>query len=258
MNPIWPGALNLTVLIAFQRNRKVIMQFKAIALALPLLAIEPVCLAQSLEKNGLPCLVEICIGDGLTELSKIQWTPAQTSFKINNKLQNTAERKLSEDDLKILRAVYPNAGEAAPFLYEKQFDSTALAGLARVTAACDVNELFGAFGTQGAIPTRVGISLSPSLTDSSRPTWTVTSIIREFPSATSIEEKAELTLRLKQRYGRFGASGKELPPAKPGEARYFLGGMAHFGFGLSLVRAPDEEKRMKAHPLCSTDKAKGG
>jgi len=226
------------------------MQFKALALALPLLAMQPACFAQSMEKNGLPCTPEICLGDGLPELSKIQWTPAQTAFKINNKVQNTAERKLSDDDLKTLKALYPSAGEAAPFLYEKQFDASALAGLSRVTAACDVNELFGSFGSSEA-PTRVGISLMPNLTDSSRQVWTVTSIIREFPTAVTIEQKADLTLLLKRRYAKFGAGSRELPPAKPGEGRFFLGGMANFGFGLSLVRTPDEETRMKVHPLCA-------
>lgn len=233
------------------------MQFRALALALPLLALQPACFAQSMEKNGLPCVPEICLGDGLPELSKIQWAPAQTSFKINNKVQNTSERKLSDDDLKTLKAIFPSAGEAAPFLYEKQFDSSALAGLSRVTAACDVNELFGSFGSSEA-PTKVGISLSPNLTDSSRQAWTVTSIIREFPTAVTIEQKADLTLLLKRRYARFGAGSRELPPAKPGEGRFFLGGMAHFGFGLSLIRAPDEEARMKAHPLCSAGAKAGG
>ena len=226
------------------------MRLKALALALPLLAMPPACFAQPLEKNGLPCLLELCVGDGLAELAKLQWVPAQTSFKINNKVQNTAERKLSDDDLKGLKALYPNAGEAAPYLYEKQFDSGALAMLARVTAACDINELIGTFGNREAAPTRVGISLMPSLADPGKHVWTVTSIVREFPSAASIEQKAELTGMLKRRYAKFGAGSRELPPAKPGEGRFFLGGMANFGFGLSLVRAEDEASRLKTHPMC--------
>ncbi|MES2320493.1 MAG: hypothetical protein V4631_23695 [Pseudomonadota bacterium] len=234
---------------------KVIMQFKAIVLALPLLALQPACLAQTMEKNNLPCVPELCVGDGMAELAKLQWVPAQTSFKINNKFQNTAERKLSEDDLKVLKALYPNAADAAPYLYEKQFDAQALAMLGRVTAACDANELFGNFGSAGA-PTRVGISLMPSAADASRHVWTVTSIVREFPDAATIEQKASLTTLLKRRYSKFGAGSTELPPAKPGEGRYFLGGMANFGFGLSMVRAPDEGNRMVKHPMCGGDKAK--
>lgn len=231
------------------------MQLKAIVLALPLLAFGPACLAQNLEKNGLPCVPEICIGDSLPELSKIQWLPAQTAFKINNKVQSTIDRKLSEDDMKLLKAVFPSAAEAAPFLYEKQFDALALPGLGRITAACDVNELFGSFGSTAA-PTKVGISLMPSLADPGKQAWTVTSIVREFPDAATIEQKASLTAMLKRRYSKFGAGSGELPPATPGEGRFFLGGMGNFGFGISLVRAPDEGNRMKGHPSCAaTSKA---
>lgn len=228
------------------------MQFKAIVLALPLLALAPACLAQApvLEKNGLPCLPEICLGDGMPELSKILWAPAQTSFKINNKLQNTAERKLSDDDLKVLKALFPNASEAAPFLYEKQFDAIALPLLSRVTAACDVNELFGSFGSTAA-PTKVGISLMPSPSNPSTQAWIVTSIVREFPDATTLEQKSSLTLLLKRRYAKFGAGSRELPPAIPGEGRFFLGGMSNFGFGLSMVRTPNEANNMKRHPMCA-------
>lgn len=226
------------------------MLFKAIVLALPLLAIGPAALAQSQEKNGLPCVTEICLGDGLPELGKIQWTPAHTSFKINNKVQPTSERKLSEDDLRSLRALFPSAGEAAPYLYEKQFDAGALPALARVTAACDVNELFGSFGSSAA-PTKVGISLMPTAADPSRQAWTVTSIVREFPDVSSIEQKASVTLMLNRRYAKFGAGTRELPETKPGDGRFFLGGMSSFGFGLSLVRAPEEDKRLKLHALCA-------
>lgn len=227
------------------------MPLKAIVLALSLLAVVPGAMAQNgIEKNGLPCIPEICLGDSLPELSKILWAPAQTSFKINNKAQATSERKLSDDDLKALKGLFPMAAEAAPFLYEKQFDASALQALSRVTAACDVNELFGTFGSS-AVPTKVGISLMPSASDPGRQAWTVTSIVREFPDVNTIEQKASVTLMLKQRYGRFGAGTRELPSTKPGDGRFFLGGMSNFGFGLSMVRAPDEDKRLKQHTMCS-------
>lgn len=234
------------------------MQLRAIALALPLLAVAPTSFAASLEKNGLPCLLEICVGDSLPELSKLPWTPAQTPFKVNNKMQATSERKLSDDDLRSLKTMFPNVGEAAPYLYEKQFDAAALPALSRISAACDSNELFGVFGSQSGALTKVGISLMPTAADASKQAWTVTSIVREFPTVSTIEQKADLTSMLKSRYAKYGAGTSELPPAKPGEARFFLGGMANFGFGLSMVRADDESKRMKSHPMCGGDKAKAG
>ncbi|MES2016513.1 MAG: hypothetical protein V4484_08450 [Pseudomonadota bacterium] len=230
------------------------MQLRALALALPLLAVQSTSFAEPLEKNGLPCLLEVCLGDSLPELTKLPWAPATTPFKINNKVQATVERKLSDDDLRALKAMFPNAGDAAPYLYEKQFDATALPALSQVGAACDANELFGTFGTASGALTRVGVSLMPSPADAAKQVWTVTSIIREFPTVSTIEEKASLTAMLKRRYAKYGAGTAELPPAKPGEGRFFLGGMSNFGFGLSMVRSLDETKRMKQHPMCGAAK----
>jgi hypothetical protein len=227
------------------------MQLKAIALALPLLAMQPASFAQSMEKNGLPCVQEVCLGDGLAELAKVDWAPAQTTFKINNKVQLTGARKLSDDDLRLLKANFPVANDAAPYLHEKQFDSAGLKSLSQVTAACDANELFGMYGTGTEAPTKVGISLTPSPTSPGTQVWTVTSIVRDFPSAVSNDEKASITALLKRRYGKFGAGSLELPTAKPGEGRFFLGGSSHFGFGLSMVRPLDETTRLKSHPMCS-------
>lgn len=227
------------------------MPLKALTLAVSLLAVHDASLAQSMEKNGLPCVQEICLGDGIAELVKLDWAPAQTPYKVNNKVQATAEHKLSDDDLRMLKAVFPNAGPSAPYLYEKQFDAAGLKALASVSAACDVNELFGTFGAGGASPTRVGISLAPSPTYPNKQAWMVTSILREFPSATDNDVKASLTKQLKFRYTRFGAGSRELPVAKPGEGRFFLGGSADFGFGLAMVRAPDEAARLKVNPMCA-------
>ncbi len=107
------------------------MSFKVIAVALTLIGTHASGMGQTLEKNGLPCVAELCIGDGITELSKIQWTPSHTSYKVNNKVQLTSEKKLTDDDLRVLKSTYPVAGEAAPFLHERIFDASALPVLAR-------------------------------------------------------------------------------------------------------------------------------
>jgi hypothetical protein len=227
------------------------MQLKAIALALPLLALQTAGFAQTMEKNGLPCVEEVCLGDGLAELAKISWLPAHSLLKANNKVQSMGERKLADDDLRTLKAAYPISNEAAPFLFEKQFDATALKALAGVPAACEVNVIFGSYGTDARAPTKVGLSLMPSPADASRQAWVVTSIVREFPTAVANEVRVTVTEELKRRYGKYGAGGRDLPNAKPGEGRFFLGGMSNFGFGLSMTRAPDEAARLKANPMCT-------
>lgn len=216
-------------------------------------------MAQELEKKGLPCVAELCLGDGIAELSKIQWAPAQNSFKVNNKVQLTSTRKLSDDDMRALRGTWPVVGEAAPYLYDKQFDNGALPILTRVAAACESNELFGTFGAEGETPTRVGISLTPSLSDPAKQEWIVTTIVREFPTAVSNDDKSMMTKLLNKRYSKFGAGRVDVPPAQVGEGRYFPGGMNRFGFGLSLYRGNDEAQRLKANPACSAgDKSKVG
>ncbi|SHG55420.1 hypothetical protein [Massilia sp. CF038] len=235
------------------------MSLKVFAVALPLLALQAPCMAQDLEKKGLPCVAELCLGDGLAELSKIQWAPAQNSFKVNNKFQLTATRKLSDDDLRALRGTWPSAGDAAPYLHDKQFDTGALPLLPKIMAACESNELFGTFGADSDTPTRVGISLTPSLSDPAKQEWIVTTIVREFPSAVSNDDKSMMTKLLNKRYAKFGAGRVDVPPAQVGEGRYFPGGMNRFGFGLSLYRGNDESARLKSNAACSAmDKPKAG
>lgn len=232
------------------------MSIKVLALALPLLAMQSTCLAQDLERKGLPCVGEVCLGDGVAELSKIQWAPAQSAFKIDNKAQLSAARKLSEDDMRTVKAAFPNAGDAAPYLHFKQFDAAALPSLSRLAAACETHELFGTYGANTETPTRVGISLTPSQADPGKQVWTVTTIVREFPSALNNVQKSQITSQLNQRYAKYGAGTPNIPQAKPGEARFFPSGMTRFGFGLSLIRNADEAARLRQHPVCGGDKNK--
>ncbi len=237
------------------------MTFKVLALALPLIALQPQSVAQELEKRGLPCVAEICLGDGIAELSKIQWAPAQNAFKINTKAEATGNLKLSDDQLRMLSLIYPVAGDAAPYLHANQFDSGALPALAKVPAACQSTELIGTYGADGNTPTRIGISLTPSAADPSKQVWTVTTIVREFPTVTTNRGRAEISKQLVARYGKFGAGVSDMPAAKAGEGRFFPSGMTRFGFGLSLGRGGDEPSRLARHPACSGaggDKAKAG
>lgn len=229
------------------------MSLKALALALPLVVMSCGAAAQELEKNGLPCVPELCIGDSLQDLAKISWQPAQQRYKLNNKPVLTAERKLSEVESNVLQAAYPNVGAAAPYFFERQFDATAVPLLAQVAAACEVNELFGHFGGATGAPTRVGLSLAPSKSDPARQVWTVTTIVREFPSAKSNEERSEITAALAKRYWKFGG-GNRIVETKPFEGRFMATGSSHFGFGLAMMRPTDELIRLKQHPSCTAAK----
>lgn len=227
------------------------MPFKALAIALSLIAVPSPGMAQDLEKNGLPCVAEICIGDGIAELSKISWAGAKNPLKIGNIAQLTSAHALSEDDLRALKAVFPAAADAAPYLHERQFDAAALPALAKVTAACQSNELVGSYGTGGNTPTKVRISLMPSLSDPSKQAWTVTGVAREFPSVASDAERGQINKLLNQKYAKFTGSSATAASVKAGEGFYSPSTTATFGFALSLSRAADEANRMKLNPACS-------
>ena len=227
------------------------MSFKAVILALPLFTAQQICLAQELEKNGLPCVAEICLGDGIDELSKVKWDREKNPFSSPQKPLYTATRKISEGEMKMVQSRF--RGDlvlAAPFLYDNLFDSVALSSISRVTAACEKNELIGTYTTQGGNPTRVGIAMTPSQADTSKQQWTVISIVRTFPAAVSNEQKAQVEAQLTERYHSFGANNRNIKNAKPGEGRFFPNYGSSFGFHLSLFRGIDEVNRMKLHPAC--------
>ena len=227
------------------------MSIKAVILALPLFAAPHLCLAQALEKNGLPCVAEICLGDGIAELSKVQWDRAKNPFSSPQKPAYTATRKTSEGEMKMVQSRFRrDLVQAAPFLYDNLFDSGALSSISRVTAACEKNELIGTYTTPSGNPTRVGIAMTPIQGDTSKQQWTVISIVRTFPAAVSNEQKAQVETQLAERYHAFGANNRNIKNAKPGEGRFFSNYGSSFGFHLSLFRGIDEGNRMKQHPAC--------
>ncbi len=227
------------------------MSLKFVILAFPLLTAQQVCLAEEFEKNGLPCVAEICLGDGIAELSKIQWDRAKNPFSSRQKPLYTATRKVSESETKILQSRFRgDLAQAAPFLYDGLFDSIALPSISRVTAACERNELTGTYTTQNGNPTRVGISMTPNQADTSKQQWTVVSIVRTFPAAVSNEQKAQVEAQLAERYHTFGANNMNIKNAKPGEGRFSPNFGSSFGFHLLLFRGIEEGNRMKLHPAC--------
>lgn len=224
------------------------MQKKYSVVALLSFVIAAQCSAQEFEKNGLPCVSEICLGDGLVELSKVHWDRAKNPFSDPKRPLYTSARKLNDGELGLVKSVFRgDVVSVAPFLKDNFFDSGALAGLARVTAACARHELIGTYTTQSGNPTRVGISLIPNQTDTTKHQWTVVSITRSFPAAVSNEQKAEVESQLAERYAAFDI--RKTANAKPGEG-LFNWNFGSFGFHLLLWRGIEEGNRMKLHPAC--------
>jgi hypothetical protein len=212
-------------------KRRINVLVKAVILALPLFLAPHICLAQQFVKNGLPCVAEICLGDGLAELSKVQWDRVKIG-------------KASEAYVKLLRAQFRgDLVQAATFLGHSQFDSTALSPLSRVTADCGrlARNLTGTYTTQSGNPTHVDIALIPrSKTDPSKHQWTVVSISRRYPAAVSNEQRKQIEAQLAERYGAFDFLKRKNP--KHGEGRYISTN------GHSLVLHREVEGIL--HPAC--------
>ncbi|MES2901118.1 MAG: hypothetical protein V4723_15420 [Pseudomonadota bacterium] len=228
------------------------MSVKFILLALPIIAVSQVSATETrpLEKNGLPCVDEICLGDSIPELSKIKWVPAENPVKVNNRTVLTAERQLNHGDLLALKGTFPDPTQAGPYFHNRQFDQGALPGLARTVAACEANELFGTFVSPDGSKTKVGVSLLPVAPDAARQAWKVTTISREYAGVSSNQERSLANDELKKRYYKFGASNPYVGNPKAGDGRFFANGMNRAGFALAVVRGGDEDQRMKMHPAC--------
>ncbi len=229
------------------------MSFKFILLALPLLAVAPANATQThpLEKNGLPCVDQLCLGDSIAELAKIKWLPAENPVRLHNKPVLTAERPMHQSDLLALKSTFPDPTQAGPYFHNRQFDQGALPGLTRTHAACEANELFGTFVSPDGSTTRVGVSLLPVADNTSRHAWQVTTIARDYAGHSSNQERSVANDELKKRYYKFGAGNPHVGNPKPGDGRYFPNGMNRAGFALAVVRGSDEDQRMKMHPACS-------
>lgn len=107
---------------------------------------------QTYEKNNRPCVTEICIGDGLQELSNIQWNPIP--FK-STKLSETETKDVNNR----FRGNIPN--ELNLYLKTETFDRKALVLLPNVKARCskDKTTLTGEYTTKAGNKTQVSIVL---------------------------------------------------------------------------------------------------
>jgi len=216
------------------------------------LLIPATALAQGYEKSGMPCISELCIGDGLPELGKIKWDRAKSDFSITGKPDYVGSRPLPATAITLIKNVYRgDVTKAAPYLNYQAFDASGLALLPHVTAACAVQELRGTFTSQNGNPTTVKIALLSDKKDVAIQRWTVTTISRDFPSAVSAAQKADIRKQLDERYTRFNVSrGIQ----RGIDALYSIHDdpllKGPYGFNLSLKIPFNELERERQHPAC--------
>lgn len=216
------------------------------------LAVPTLGFAQSYEKNGLPCITELCIGDGLSELGKVKWDRARNSFSLPGTPDYVGSHPLIASQVESVKQVYRgDTTQAAPYLSYEAFDEKAIPLLANVTAACSKQELQGTFTSQNGNPTTVKIELLSDKKDVAIQRWTVISIWRTFPTAVSGAQKADVRKQLDGRYGRFSFTrGIRRGVAAIYAIRDDPLIQGSYGFILSLNTPVNEYEREREHPAC--------
>lgn len=214
-------------------------------------------MAEEYEKNGMPCVAEVCIGDGLAELAKVPWKRSEDIPVFSKGPAYVINRKLDQYDLQTLRSAFRgNVEKAGPYLQANKFDALALPLLAQVRVACDGtrDNLVGTYTTASGNPTEVHISLVNIGSDTSTQRWTVTGIVRTFPKAVTEDQSKAVYADLVKRYAKYGAGNALFwTGLKPGDGQvgvlYNVGGI---GVALNLSRwaSNNAYDQLKQHPEC--------
>lgn len=154
--------------------------------------------------SDFPCVKEVCIGDGLDKLRRIDWQPVQYT-------QNRIER-IRKDERARRAKTYRGFGndDVPSYLIVRVFDNDLLDDMARVKIACKPNALVGSFNSEGGHKTDIHVSLLPS-NDADSMVWRVTSINRVYKGLDNSSQRKQLHQELNARYGKY------LNP-KPGES----------------------------------------
>lgn len=190
-------------------------------------------------KNGMPCVAEICLGDGIAELQKVKWDKVK---------KETLNKYLIEYVNKNFRG---NLKASTPYLRTGfmgntgAFDNQALANLDAVTVDCVTQSytlLAGSYTSKAGNPTGVSIRLVPSQ-DNMTQKWTVVAINRRFKTQ-SEKQNSEVTSQLRERYGNFLSS---LSVVKEGTGQVYIDSTPQLILSISLITAVE---RARLHPAC--------
>ena len=191
-------------------------------------------------KNGMPCLAEVCLGDGIAELQKIKWDKVKKETVNKSLLEyvNTNFRgKLKASTPYLRRGFSGNTGI---------FDSQALSNLHTVIADCVTQSytlLSGTFTSKAGNPTEVVIRLVPSQ-DNLTQKWTVVTIRRTYKTQ-SLQQSNEVIGQLKERYANFSTI---LNVVKEGEPQVYIDSI-NPALTLSAYLQTAVE-RARLHPAC--------
>lgn len=151
------------------------------------------------EKNGFPCVAEICIGDGLLELQNIHWQLVEEKdIESDTRIEILRDIKLG------LKGNFPT--QVIPFLVAYKFDATVLPMISGITAVCGIKYggyLRGNYVSDNGNRTEVGISFMPKSIDSTEQQWTVSRIRRYVETRMNEQDVVAAEHKLGERYTKF-------------------------------------------------------
>lgn len=166
---------------------------------------------QPLFAAEMPCVKEVCIGDGLDKLRSIKFQPVNTS-----RVEKLSKRKRADRVEK-----YGGFKDTQPpdFLILAEFDENALDDIAKIKAACSpLNELNGIYISESGHKTNIHLALWPD--KSGNMEWLVKGIGRAYKGLQSRGEADQLIQDLREKYAKWD-TGKVGQP-KPWEAGMML------------------------------------
>lgn len=186
----------------------------------------------------LPCVKEVCVGDGIERLSAIDWEPARH-----------LDQRITAAQMKRLRSIYVGDIErVAPYLKRGVFDNVALHQLTHIEAACRMHDLIGKYVSDGGNPTQVTLRLLPD--PDKGQIWRVVSISRSFPDARSRRDQETIKRALDQRYGMYDIHRHSPEPGEGGYLYSWIGDPLVL-LTLTLPDPRSVNDTLARHPGCS-------
>ena len=100
--------------------------------------------SKAFSETGLPCIPEVCLGDGIRRLSAVRWNKAKGGSLFDQSVSYATDLNVSEAQVKAIGRVFKgNISAAAPYLIARTFDGDALTPLSAVTVGCAADKLYG-------------------------------------------------------------------------------------------------------------------
>ncbi|MCB2066704.1 MAG: hypothetical protein KDE15_08710 [Erythrobacter sp.] len=193
------------------------------------------------QRGGRACLEELCLGDGLAELSAITWDTARGYGDGPAGTRSVSPQETGRMERRYRGDITGLVG----YFADSKFDNGALARMGNVIAACEHQYQTGTYTTASGNLTTVTVAMQSDPNTPADQRWTVTGITRALPTGMTPAQATEARATLEARYGDFTIRGRQ---------RSGFGDLFTINQGAYTLRAPtmqNESYVLSQHPACS-------